>query len=532
MKDLPKTDQIGSNPFEGQDLPASHESARPVENQQNYLENKLSPSLVALSHTGGAPGSKTTPRISVSLDPNEYKRLYHLAKSNQRSLAWVIRYALKKLFDETHDRQFQLPLTWGTSSPWNQKSHDLEEEIERLKSVDWQNIRQRSSRSLNNLHPYPPRFSPEVPRILIETLTRPGDTVLDVFCGSAVTLVESLQLGRDAIGVDISPLAVLISRVKCTHLKEENQRAIQASADWARTLIHDFYSQTHLDCLRQGNPFNVVRNFWLGLGIPKAPAIPDSLTMSQLVNWFPLPALYELSLIRAVLEECPMEAAKNLGLMALSSIVILVSYQRNETRRSKVQRDIKPLETLRRWTMKVEEILDRLSSNRPPMGLCTAQVYQGDAKDLSFLKENSVDLLITSPPYPNVFDYRSHHRLRLMWLGLKSPMPANSEIGSHRAYSRPVKSLDGKDYEREMEAVFGSVRRVLNPSALCAFIIGPSHIHGKESDNEGHIITAANKWGFSHIASIGNGAFSTLGKLRHGRQSDGLTERIVLLRKA
>lgn len=73
---------------------------------------------------------------------------------------------------------------------------------------------------------YPARFSPRLVRAAIETLTEPGDLVLDPFVGGGATLVEARVLGRPAIGLDINELAVFVSRVKTTVLSEDDLCAV------------------------------------------------------------------------------------------------------------------------------------------------------------------------------------------------------------------------------------------------------------------------------------------------------------------
>ncbi len=75
---------------------------------------------------------------------------------------------------------------------------------------------------------YPARFSPVLARTIIELFTEPGDTVLDPFVGGGTSLVEARSLGRNGIGVDISSLAIFISRVKTTPLKDSDISAIEA----------------------------------------------------------------------------------------------------------------------------------------------------------------------------------------------------------------------------------------------------------------------------------------------------------------
>src|SRR3989442_14950728 len=51
-----------------------------------------------------------------------------------------------------------------------------------------------------------------IAQMVIEQLTKPGDIVLDPFLGSGVTVVEALRMKRKAVGVDINPYSITISR--------------------------------------------------------------------------------------------------------------------------------------------------------------------------------------------------------------------------------------------------------------------------------------------------------------------------------
>jgi len=72
----------------------------------------------------------------------------------------------------------------------------------------------------HDFYRYPARFSPVLAKTIIEYFTRYGDMVLDPFVGGGTSLVEARALGRSAIGLDISSLAVFISRVKTTPLRD------------------------------------------------------------------------------------------------------------------------------------------------------------------------------------------------------------------------------------------------------------------------------------------------------------------------
>src|SRR4029077_10177421 len=109
--------------------------------------------------------------------------------------------------------------------------------VEQLARIDWSRSRRRTSGTIHNLHSYPTRFAPHVPAKLIEMFSAPGETVLDPFCGSGTTLVEAVRQGRRAVGIDLSPLAILISRAKSTRLSAEDKKAIRATAVQAASLV-------------------------------------------------------------------------------------------------------------------------------------------------------------------------------------------------------------------------------------------------------------------------------------------------------
>ena len=57
-------------------------------------------------------------------------------------------------------------------------------------------------------------FPPALVRYFIGAYSRPGDVILDPFCGKGTTLLEAAVAGRQAVGSDISPEAVISARAK------------------------------------------------------------------------------------------------------------------------------------------------------------------------------------------------------------------------------------------------------------------------------------------------------------------------------
>lgn len=73
---------------------------------------------------------------------------------------------------------------------------------------------QDSGYASHNIHSFPAKFPPQLPRKFIQTLTLPGETVLDPMMGSGTTVLEAFLLGRRGIGFDIDPLAVMLAKTK------------------------------------------------------------------------------------------------------------------------------------------------------------------------------------------------------------------------------------------------------------------------------------------------------------------------------
>src|SRR5260370_9196031 len=88
----------------------------------------------------------------------------------------------------------------------------------RLQDLNFDFVGSKTGYLTHSLHPYPAKFIPQIPEVLIRELSREGDTVADIFCGSGTTLVEALMLNRNAIGFDANPLACMITRTKTTRV--------------------------------------------------------------------------------------------------------------------------------------------------------------------------------------------------------------------------------------------------------------------------------------------------------------------------
>jgi DNA modification methylase len=134
------------------------------------------------------------------------------------------------------------------------------------------------------------------------------------------------------------------------------------------------------------------------------------------------------------------------------------------------------------------------------------------------LQACSVDLVVTSPPYPNVYDYRAFQRLQLLALGLERSTPCLADAESRREHKVSNRKESRPRFERGIQEVLTSLKRVLKPSGICAFVIGPGRIRRSE-DIASSLGTAAANVGFRTLARLDITTSSTTASLRKSRES-------------
>jgi hypothetical protein len=98
---------------------------------------------------------------------------------------------------------------------------------------------------------------------------------------------------------------------------------------------------------------------------------------------------------------------------------------------------------------------------------------------LPALRAGSVALVVSSPPYPGVYDYLSHHDDRLRWLGLEATDFEELEIGSRRELSgAPFGAALGR-WERDLAATFAALARGLAREGRVVLLLADSTLAGK-----------------------------------------------------
>jgi len=337
--------------------------------------------------------------------------------------------------------------------------------LERLAEIDWDFRDADTAFSAHSFHPYPARYIPQIPGAIIEELTSSGETVYDPFMGGGTTLLEANLRKRNALGNDVSELAVLIAQVKTTPIKPELLLSLPQVAEKATDSL-----------LKE-----------------KIPARPN---ISKLDYWFKDFVIDELSVIIKEINELNNPALADFCRVALSSILVTVSNQDSDTRYARTENGIKKGDTLKKFAKRLNAMRNVMFREWKKINMGDSVVQISDTRDKLPFAEDSADLVVTSPPYPNAYDYHLYHKYRFFWLDMNLSFLRKNEIGAHADYSKKNGPSEN-DFRDDMEKCLMNISGVLRKGRYLAVVIGDSILKGRHIRNDLVIREASEKTPFS-----------------------------------
>ncbi|MGC4067611.1 MAG: DNA methyltransferase [Polyangiaceae bacterium] len=331
-------------------------------------------------------------------------------------------------------------------------------------------------RHVHGFHSYPARMHPDTAARLVTVLSQSGEVVLDPFVGSGTVLVEARVQGRIAYEIDANPLAVALSSLKLRGLAPDEGEHLIGVANAVAELADE-------------------------RRLAKAgPTRPYGRTERE---WFPPHVLLELDgLWKGISELCPAAHRPALELV-VSSMLTKVSVRRSDTSAQTEARRLASGFTIRFFVKKTEELVRRLqaySASLPERELPWG-VRLGDARDLP-MKEGRAHAIITSPPYPGVYDYVEHHRLRLDWLKLDAKHLERHEIGAHRDFAQKSATAANEQWAEQMGDCLDEMRRVLAPSGKIALLIADSVVASRAFYADRALQDMAPRHGLKIVAGV------------------------------
>lgn len=330
-------------------------------------------------------------------------------------------------------------------------------------------------------HTYPAKFIPQLAGRLIKELSRKGDCVLEPFMGSGTTLVEAKLLGRTSVGVDINPVAHMISVAKTTAVPPGVLKGAIKHVEEA--LATDDREQT-------------------ALCPPEVQAdIPDH---ERIDYWFPPTSQHALGRILALVEDACDEKVRGFLRCAFSNSLKTSSiwHQRSTkpTRdRSKKIPDpkltfLRQVRQMQKRNAQFYDLLDERGFLDVP-----AEPHCADARNLP-VDDGSVKLVVTSPPYVTSYEYADLHQLTALWFRYMTDLPSfrkqfigtaqheakplamGSETGERiveqLGEQKPKTATEVATYFTDMREVFESVKRKLKRNGRACIVVGNTNLLG------------------------------------------------------
>jgi hypothetical protein len=331
-------------------------------------------------------------------------------------------------------------------------------------------------------------------------------TVLDPFCGTGTTVVECQKLGIPAFGLEPNPVVCFASQTKLQwniDPQELVRHAMMVAESANRRLEQDgLFDEDAYRLLERPAGANA-----------KLSTLPDQAYDLLLTNSIsPIPLHKTLVLLQALAENYDDRFANHERLALAAALVNGISNLQfgPEVGVGPAKSDAPVISLWLDGIRAMAQDLENLPRATPARGV----VYQADARDgASMLPANSVDAVITSPPYPNEKDYTRTTRLESVLLGFiqskedlralkkqmvrsntrgvykadtdhllvaghpqiegiaaaieKRRIELNKDSGFERLYARVTKLYFGG-----MARHLGQLRRVLRPGARLAYVVG------------------------------------------------------------
>ncbi len=294
---------------------------------------------------------------------------------------------------------------------------------------------QRSAHSLHEVS-YRACFKPQLPAFFIERLTSAGEMVFDPFMGRGTTPLEAVLMGRRAGGSDINPLSIMLTRPRLRPPSIEAIAARLAAAPLAGDVEReDLLAFFHPDTLRQ---ICALRAWLMARAQTQGP--PDPVD-----DWIRMVALNRLT-------------GHSPGFFSVYTLppnqaVSVKAQLKINARRGQAppRRDIAGL------ILKKSRAL--LLDGAPPKTQAP-QLAVANATRLDQLADASVDLIVTSPPFLDVVDYRADNWLRNWFAGVDASTIDISQLRSLDAWAEITR------------AVFTELARVVRPGGHVAYEVG------------------------------------------------------------
>ena len=312
--------------------------------------------------------------------------------------------------------------------------------------------KQNWGHNFHSIAPYIGRIKPAFAHWLIKTTTHLDDVVLDPFCGIGTVPLEADLLGRHAIGFDLNDYAVTITNAKF------DRRTLENNLTWLDN-IKLKPKKVKLSLIS-----DYIKQFYHPKTLQEIISLRDAIIRDK--RDFLLGCLIGI-----------IHGHRPQYLSAWTGYIIPFSSRSKPEYREVIPR--MKMKTKRMYKTGISKSNHKMIKKR------------NSAK--TRLKNNSVDVVISSPPYYDTIDYVTSNRLRLAFL----------DIHDDSATKLKKKLIQqNRTYLKEMEVVGMEMHRILKPNSLCVFVLGDVHKPKSTINTASEISKLYSRLGFKTCAII------------------------------
>lgn len=364
----------------------------------------------------------------------------------------------------------------------------------------WDFIGADTKEYTHSFHVYPAMMIPQVAREILNRYKNDNMKVLfDPYCGTGTSLVEGSLFNLDCVGTDLNPLARLISKVKVTKVDIKKVEDIFSKFD-------DFYNN------------NIDTDYTL-------PAI------TNIDFWFKPNQIKHLNIIKHFIDEISDDDIKDFFLVPFSETLREVSLTRNGEfklyRIAKDKIDKWDPDTYKLFKEKVSRNIIGYKSYEEKNTHFSNSVYNfNSSTDLpnEFIKENSVDIIITSPPYGDsgtTVAYGQFSTLSNEWLGIENARKLDKKlmggtttniektgfdeldnIIENISVEKPKRAKEIWSFYRDYMASINNVSKLVKKDGIVAYVVGNRRVNDTELPTDEFTRFMFEKNGFKHIETI------------------------------
>ena len=322
-------------------------------------------------------------------------------------------------------------------------------------------------------HRYPAKFIPQIVSRLAEKYTRESDIIADPFGGCGTTLVESKVMGRPSIAVDINPVAVLITKAKITAIDPVK---IEKEFSNFQKKLESYSEKT----------------------IVKAPE------HERIDYWFKSEEKRRLAFIFTEISKIKDQDVQDFFFCGFSNILKNCSIWLQKSNKPTRDFEKKPSEPIKTFLKQIKMMLRgnaRLFKMLSEKGYLKvpSKVICTDARTVP-VKDNSVSLIVTSPPYVTSYEYADLHQLTALWLEYtkdlsdfrkrfigtsyhnKKDLILNSTLAENirkELLEKDKKTAEEvSTYFSEMNQVFIEMKRMLKKGGKTCIVVGNTSLKG------------------------------------------------------